>query len=518
MNRHTLLLAVVLLYAAAFRFIALNRPFEYDLEAASNSQYGVLARNYLRFDLGQTQGIPVLTVSHLPNAPIVFYPDHPPLVPLFIVPFYALFGVGEWQTRLPTSMATVAATDVLYLLLTRFATRRIGLIAAAVFAATPMTLYFGGSADPVGMPLILFVLLSGIGYLHFHSRPGFLTLIPLVVAFVLAGLCGWPAYVIVPVFLAHFVATQPRRQWLWIIAFCLTACALFAATYVYIALATDSPWDWMVPLFNRRSPIGTNPFTLTQWLAAALAINGRYHTFPLLMASCIWLVMFGLRTRHAQSSATVALILMAWGILCVLIGGKAAYDHPYLWLPITPGVAIGAALLIERILRRAEHRGLANAANRIVVLFLVLFASWTWYTTFREFYPLKQDRPFTPMELGQAIQAAAPDPSDLVLLVGGEEAEPQLWFYGDRPLRIRVWSIEQFKRRLHDETADLMYDFNVQPWRAAGAGIVFPAVYRRDFGNFWAYLQQHYSLVPLPTALADKFDVFDLRDPLAGAP
>lgn len=70
MNRHTLLLAVVLLYAAAFRFIALNRPFEYDLEAASNCQYGVLARNYLRFDLGQTQGIPVLTVSHLPNAPI----------------------------------------------------------------------------------------------------------------------------------------------------------------------------------------------------------------------------------------------------------------------------------------------------------------------------------------------------------------------------------------------------------------------------------------------------------------
>jgi hypothetical protein len=50
-----------------------------------------------------------------------------------------------------------------------------------------------------------------------------------------------------------------------------------------------------------------------------------------------------------------------------------------------------------------------------------------------------------------------------VLLVGGEEAEPQLWFYGDRPLRIRVWSIEEFKRRLHDETADLMYDFNVQP-------------------------------------------------------
>jgi hypothetical protein len=53
--------------------------------------------------------MPALTVGRPPNAPITFYPDHPPLVPLLIVPFYKTFGFGEWQTRLATSIVNVAA-------------------------------------------------------------------------------------------------------------------------------------------------------------------------------------------------------------------------------------------------------------------------------------------------------------------------------------------------------------------------------------------------------------------------
>src|SRR2546425_10769646 len=113
-SRHGVLLAVVLLYTAAFRLVVLNRPFDYDAEGASACEYGILARNYLRFEWAQTHGMPVLTVGHLPTAPLVFYPDHPPLVPLLIVPFYGLFGVSEWQTRLPISMITIAAVYVLY--------------------------------------------------------------------------------------------------------------------------------------------------------------------------------------------------------------------------------------------------------------------------------------------------------------------------------------------------------------------------------------------------------------------
>ena len=69
----------------------------------------ILARSYLRFDSNRTLGMPVLTVGQLSTAPIVSYPDHPPLIPLLIAPFYTAFGVGEWQTRLPISFVTICA-------------------------------------------------------------------------------------------------------------------------------------------------------------------------------------------------------------------------------------------------------------------------------------------------------------------------------------------------------------------------------------------------------------------------
>ena len=67
-DRHRLLLAIILVYAASFRWIVLDRPFDYDAEG-SGSLYGVLARNYLRFDWAQTHGMPVLTVGRSAGAP-----------------------------------------------------------------------------------------------------------------------------------------------------------------------------------------------------------------------------------------------------------------------------------------------------------------------------------------------------------------------------------------------------------------------------------------------------------------
>lgn len=151
----------------------------------------------------------------------------------------------------------------------------------------------------------------------------------------MAGLCDWPAFIIVPVFLAHFLATRRRRDWPWVVAFCVTACAIFVALYAYIALATHLPWYWMAPLFARRSGIGAEvPFTLSQWLVAAAASNRLYQTLPLLVGSSIWLVVFGLRIRRPGPGATVARILLGWGILHVLIGRFAVYTDEWWWSPL----------------------------------------------------------------------------------------------------------------------------------------------------------------------------------------
>jgi 4-amino-4-deoxy-L-arabinose transferase-like glycosyltransferase len=289
---HLLLLALILLYSVGFRLLVLDRPFRYDREAWG-CFYGILARNYLQFDWTETHGMPVLTVGHIPGAPLVFYRSHSPAVPLLIVPLYALFGVGEWQTRLPTALATVATVLVMYLLLNRFSTRRIALIAAALFAATPMVLYYGGLPEVVGTQLILFILLSLMAYLYFLRKPSLRTFALWLAAFSLAGLTDWPAFILVPILLIHFLITQPRCYWPWILAFCLAASAIFATLYIYIALATNAPWDWMADPLGKRTAIGgTSPFTLTQWLTTALEFNLARHTLPILLLAFGWLIVY----------------------------------------------------------------------------------------------------------------------------------------------------------------------------------------------------------------------------------
>jgi dolichyl-phosphate-mannose-protein mannosyltransferase len=498
MSRSRLCLALVVGWLAIFRIATLNRPFDYDAEGSS-SLNAVLARGYLRFDFAQTHGMPVLSLAPARATPVVYYPDHPPLVPLLIVPFYRVFGVGEWQTRLPIAVTTVAAILMLYQLLVADATPRVALVASAVFAATPMVLYFGGFADVVGMPLVFGGLLALVGYLRLQRAPGLRTWIVALSSFVPAAICDWPAYVLVPIVAVHYAATRPRRDWPWIVAFCAGACGLFVMVYAYITLATHEPWTWMADLLSRRSAlVGQRTYTASQWLAAAIATNLRYHTLPLVGIAGTAMVA-SLRHR-SRPGVTVAGLLIVWATVYAVIGAKALYDHEWAWILFTPGLAVAAALLLARL------------PDGPLAVALVAFAAWTTYGAYTSLYPAQRRVPFTPIQMGQAIQIAAPQPTDVALVVG-TEAEAQLWFYGDRRLRTRIWSADDVVRRLDDDTVDLMFDFDVQPWKGQATGLVFPKVMTTEFRPLHEYLRQRYAAMSLPPALASEFEVYDLRHP-----
>ena len=498
MNRHRLWLALVLVYAASFRLSVLDRPFDYDAEG-SGCLNGVLARSYLRFGWADAHGMPVLSLRPDRTHPIVFYPDHPPLVPLLIVPFYRAFGVGEWQTRLPMALATIGAILMLYQLCASFAAPRTGLIAASIFAATPMILFFGGFADVVGVPLIFCALLAIFGYLRFQRAPGLRTFLLCLATFVPAAVCDWPAYVLVPVFTIHYVVTRPRRDWPWALAFAIFGCTLFAAVYVYITVATHEKWTWMADLFSRRSAlVGAHAYTARHWVTVAARVNARFHTWPLGLAAGAWLVWYGFR-HESQPGASISRLLIGWAAVYTVIGGKALYDHPWAWMVLTPGLAVSAGLLLSRLPDVPLAVGLAS------------FAMWTTYNSVAALYPAEPARPFTPAQMAAAIQTAAPEQRDVALLVGNE-ADAQLWFYADRPLRTGIWSVDDFARRLDDDTVDIMFNFDEQPWKARATGIVFPKIWARRFVALHDYLTSHYPRVPLSPPLATVFDVFDVRE------
>jgi hypothetical protein len=191
-------------------------------------------------------------------------------------------------------------------------------------------------------------------------------------------------------------------------------------------------------------------------------------------------------------------LLLVWGAAYALIGGKALYDHEWAWSPLTPGLAVAAALVLERL-----PVGAAAAT-------IVAFAVWTTSTTFASLYPAQRDRSFTPMQMAEAIRAAAPNRKDVALVVGNE-TQAQLWFYGDRLLRTGIWTVEDFERRLDDTTVDVMFNFDEQPWKARATGVVFPRIWAAASAPLQTYLRQRYPVARLPAADAGMFEVFDLR-------
>ena len=206
------------------------------------------------------------------------------------------------------------------------------------------------------------------------------------------------------------------------------------------------------------------------------------------------------RRHDAGSGATVARVLLAWATLYVAIGGKALFDHEWAWCVLTPGVVVAAALLLD---------ALPAALTAVAV---AVFAGWTAYGTFTSLYPERRDRPFTPAQMADAIRVAAPGVRDVALIVGND-AQAQLWLYGDRALRSGIWDVDDFERRIDDENVDLMFLFDEQPWHARATGIVFPGIWDRQCNDLRRYLAERYPRVPLPSPLAGQFEVFDLRRP-----
>ena len=111
---HLLLLGSILSYAVVVRTYTLSRPFDRNVEGMG-SYYGILARNYFRHSIADTWLVPVQSLAISDKAHPTFYPNHPPLVPLFIAGSYWLFNEAgsedwvppEWQTRLPTALFTL---------------------------------------------------------------------------------------------------------------------------------------------------------------------------------------------------------------------------------------------------------------------------------------------------------------------------------------------------------------------------------------------------------------------------
>jgi len=512
-------LLLILMFAGATRLATINRPFQRDAEGCG-SFYGLLARNYWRYGFAKSLGVPVQSMG-VHDERTLYY-NHPPLVPLLISGVLGLGGFSAYDTHFPpdwlirstTVPFTLGCVVMVYLLLRRH-TARSGLVAAAFFAAMPMTLVYGGLPDVINPQLVFFVLLTVAAYLRFVERPDWPRLGILCAAFVPAAMTDWPAFYLIVVLGIHFLIARPIREWGWITGFGAAATIIFFALYLQVVLVTDD-WRWMQHLVERRAlsniTDSNRAFTFGDWLRRAVLHHGvRLHTWPLAILTIAWVVWRALLPRRHTPDAGVQStgIVLAWAALHVVVGRQGVLVHEWWWWPLTPAAAMAGGMLVDEIMRLFERSlgASARTTGTVCALLVGAFAAWNTHAATIELGNPARVSPgqlnYSVAELGQIIRESAP-PNEAVMLAESDQAM-SLWYYADRPLRREVWDPATFERRLSDDSSDLLFGLH-EHWGARPVIFIFPKAYRSDSTEA---LVKHLA-ARFPMRDSPQFLVFDL--------
>ncbi|HVT89127.1 MAG TPA: glycosyltransferase family 39 protein [Tepidisphaeraceae bacterium] len=510
----TALLAAIVLFAGAYRLAMLDVPFGRDSEGCG-AFFGLLARNYFRYDWSITHGIPVMSMGQ--GQEPFYYANHPPTTAFLIAIVDALAGYhgqydvlpGEWTVRLPTTIFTLACVIAIYLLLKRRAAPRAGLIAAAVFASIPLTLMFGGLADVISPQLVFFAIITVTAYESFHDCPGGRKLLILSAAFFGAAVTDWPAFFLLPVLGIHFVLTRNSRQWSWFVAFGLISTVYFLGVYAYLTMGQPG-WWWLVEQFSHRairtSGDSFRAYSFVQWLRHAVWELGiARHTLLISILGLLWLPIAAAR-RFSRPADSAAGLLLIWGLLHVLIGRQGVYQHEWWWWPLTPGLVIAAALLIDDVFCWMQKRiGFsAVAANIALSVGLACFAAWNTWTVLTPIGPGPFD--YSLADLGKAVRDNTPP--DQIAMIAESDQSLAFWYYADRGVRRQIWDLPTFQRRLDDTSVDLSFDA-FRPWKAPVRVMIVPKNYLNHLvPPLLEYLNSHYFQRD-----SGHFVVYDLASP-----
>ncbi|HEV8291265.1 MAG TPA: glycosyltransferase family 39 protein, partial [Tepidisphaeraceae bacterium] len=445
---HYFLLTFILLYTAIVRIYLINIPFHTTAEGVG-SWYGIMARNYLRIPWSEHHGVPVQSIGHWPKTPLRFYSHHPPLMPLSIALSYKLFGQGDWQTRLPAVFCTIGSTVLLYLLLKQYSPPA-ALYASAIFASLPITLYYGGQPEFLNPQFVFLLLLTTGAFFRFNSRPTINSLLLLCGLFTLAAATDWPTFYLVPLATIHFLFTHQLKNWRLILCFVLFSIAVFALLYTQIVLVATHDWTWMLDQLRTRT-IGTTPsqkVSFLTWLRQAWTYNHEHHTIPVLILSTVWLITT-IANRKSQIANQPTFFLLLFALIHLLIARQGSYSHSWWWWPLTPFLALSSALALTEIIRLLPARA-KIPTHILAILLLLLFSTINLKITLPHLLDpnlTSANQPYDGPTLARAVRFASPGPNTPVMLISGD-VNPSLWYYADRPIKMHVWSIDEFNRRL----------------------------------------------------------------------
>jgi 4-amino-4-deoxy-L-arabinose transferase-like glycosyltransferase len=292
--------------------------------------------------------------------------DKPALLYWLQIGGYRLFGVGELGARLPSALASAVAVLATYELGRRMFSKRSGLLAGLVLAASPAFCAAGHFANPDALLCACTALTLLAFWQGFAGRSGF-WFVPMGAGMGLAVLAKGPVGLVLPMAVGGFFllwSRQLRRlASVWLLLGTLAFILVAGPWYVMVGVETKAEFlsgflghhnfgRFVRPLENHRGPF---------W----------YYGVPLLLGFLPWSVFLGptvwyglkelwasvvrsLRERNAplgeraDDTGPALRFLWCWIAVYLVFFTLAATKLPNYILPLYPPLAILTARFLDR--------------------------------------------------------------------------------------------------------------------------------------------------------------------------
>jgi mannosyltransferase len=266
---------------------------------------------------------------------------NPPLYFLLAKLWIQPFGLSEVGLRSLSALAGTATIPVAYLVTAKLASRRSGLVVAALTAVSPLLVWYSQEARSYAL-LVLFCALSLLFLLYALESP---THRRLGLWSVVSALALWTHYfailLLIPEAIWLLRSTRDRRAAAWATGGIVAAGVALLPLVAYQQSRETGDWiksldfGWRLAEVPKNYLVGPSP--PAEWLALLAAV-------PVLVGLWVLLTRGDARERHA---ALIMAVIGVTGIVAVMLLYVVGVDYfltryllPF-WLPLAIVVAIG---------------------------------------------------------------------------------------------------------------------------------------------------------------------------------
>jgi len=156
---------------AALLTLALDAPFlgHHD---ANGIWLGSAGRNLWQYGIGERGFVPLLNRAPIPPSIPDYYVNHPPLVVYASALAQLIWGDHELALRMVSAFATLISLSAFTVFFRRLFGKARGLLATALYALTPMIIYFGRmpNHEPLALAFLGLFLAEFMAWIHGYGR------------------------------------------------------------------------------------------------------------------------------------------------------------------------------------------------------------------------------------------------------------------------------------------------------------------------------------------------------------